>query len=132
MMKKFYPFLTMWLVNTALLWWASNMYPTSFVLGTFRMNALVSALVAAFVWTLAIYNLDSFAKKIGFNMGKGLVMMVYYFLGNFVTLWVVTRMAPLCGFGVSSFTWLIALAFIANLLQYGVWVLMVKLKLAKE
>ena len=86
---------------------------------------------AALAWTVLIWFTQPVLKKLKLNLDKGMAMMIAYLLANFVSLWLVTRLGPAIGFGVSGIMWVFALAFVANFIQYLVWVLLTKLKLAE-
>ncbi|KKU10031.1 MAG: hypothetical protein UX13_C0022G0002 [Candidatus Woesebacteria bacterium GW2011_GWB1_45_5] len=95
-------------------------YPDSFIFGTYRMSVFVSTLTAGFVWTFLVWLAGSFMGMFTKKKRRG-VMFGFYFLANFVALWLTARMAPLTGFGATSFVWLIYLALVADTVQYIVW-----------
>ncbi len=86
------------------------------------MSALWAAIASGLVWSFILWIGVSANSKM-LKLKGALVMFGYYFLANFVALWLTARMAPVFGFGVVSFVWLALLAVIADVLQYGVWVL---------
>ncbi len=120
-MKKFLPFVVIWLTNTLLLYVASTLYPLNYVLGNYRFSALQAAFLSGFAWTLFTWIVKPLVTKFnvkisGFWMNSG-----FYIAANFVALWVTARMAPVVGFGVSSFTYVLALVLIAEVAQVLVW-----------
>lgn len=117
------PFLGFWVVNALLLWLASTFYPTYYVLGNARLTSVLAAVVAGLVWTAVVWKAMAFTKKLGIKDSDMLKMSLYFLAVNFVALWIIARFSALFGFGVTSYTWVFTLAFVANLLQWGVWAL---------
>lgn len=122
-MKKYLPFLAFWVVNSLLLWLASTFYPTYYVLGNANLTSLLAAVVAGLVWTAVVWKSMVFTKKLKIKDSDMLKMTLYFLAVNFVTLWLVARFSGLFGFGVVSYIWVFALAFVANLAQWGAWAL---------
>jgi len=130
-LKKYTGFFAMWLVNILLICAANKYWPNNFVLGSLTMSRTGGIVFAALAWTVLIWFTQPVLKKLKLNLDKGMAMMIAYLLANFVSLWLVTRLGPAIGFGVSGIMWVFALAFVANFIQYLVWVLLTKLKLAE-
>lgn len=122
-MKKYTPFLAFWIVNSLLLWLAALVYPAYYVLGNARLGSYLAAVVAGLVWTAVIWKAMALTQKLGIKDKEMLKQALFYLAVNFVTLWVVARFSALFGFGVSSYIWVLALAFVANLVQWGAWAL---------
>lgn len=113
-------FIIFWLFDSILLWLAGMFYPAFFVFGTYRMSVFVSVLTAGFVWTLLVWLAGTFAGMF-IEEKRRITMFGFYFLANFVSLWLTARMAPITGFGTTSFVWLVYLALVADIVQYIVW-----------
>lgn len=120
-MKKFVPFLSLWLVGSLLLWLANMLYPTYYVLGNANLTGVLAAIVTGLVWTAVVWKSMVFTKKLGIKDNDMLKQALYFLVVNFITLWVIARFSALFGFGVVSYFWVFALAFVANLVQWGVW-----------
>lgn len=120
-MKKYTPFLSFWIVNSVLLWLASYLYPSYYVLGNARLSSLMAAVIAGLVWTVFVWKLMLLSKKVGIKDKEAAKMGLYCLVINFVVLWVMARFSALFGFGVARFVWVFVLAFVANLLQWGAW-----------
>lgn len=121
-MKKgmYWAFLTFWVLDSLTLYLAGLLYPSYFVLRSRWMVPLASVFVAGFIWTFLVWVSPPLVGL--FTKIKGrTAMFVFYFLTNFVALWLTARLAPISGFGTTKFTWLIFLALVADLLQYLVW-----------
>ncbi len=114
-------FLLFWVANSILLYLAFMVFPQYFMLGTFRMSAIAATIVAGGVWTLLVMLVDPLVKRFKLKINGVPQMTVLYWLANFVALWITARLAPFTGFGVSRFVWILALAFVANLVQFALW-----------
>jgi len=121
-LKKVLPsFVIFWLFDSLVLWLAGMFYPGYFVFRTYRMNVVVSIIIAGFVWTLLVWLAGKAADLVSSKKKSRIMMFGFYFLANFVALWLTARMAPITGFGTVSFIWLAYLAIIADTVQYLVW-----------
>ncbi len=121
-MKKYLPlFVSFWVANSTLLYLAFAMFPQYFMLGTYRMSAIAAAIAAGGVWTLLIMLVDPLVKRFKLKVNGVSQMTVFYWLANFIALWITARLAPYLGFGVSRFVWILGLAFVANLVQFTLW-----------
>lgn len=120
-MKKHYkPFLSFWLLNSLLLYVAYLLYPFYFSLGNSLLSVFWAAVFAGFVWTLLAWLGKPILGSL-FKTKSKLIMFAFYFLANFVALWATARFASIVGFGTTSFVWLVFLALLGNIFQYGVW-----------
>ncbi len=117
----FWCFVIFWLFDSILLWLAGMFYPAYFVFGTYRMNAAVSIITAGFVWTLLVWLAGPVADIMSGKKKSRAVMFGFYFVANFVALWLTARLAPITGFGTTRFVWLVYLALVADVVQYIVW-----------
>ncbi len=131
-MKKVYLFLSMLVVNSVLLLLANWFLPNDFVLGTWRRGIFGSAVVAGVLWTIITLLVEPFMKVVNYKPKNPMMSMMVYLVVNFVALWITARMAPLTGFGVSGWLWIVVLAFVANIVQYGVWTVLDKAKLVEK
>lgn len=126
--KKFTGFTAMFLVDAAILWFANQYMPGNYVLMTFFGSWWLALGTSAFLWTLIVWFTVPVADMLKIKLKKGMGMMVAYLVANFIAIWGVARVG--LGFGVKSFVWVFALAFVANFVQFAVWMLLAKLKLA--
>ena len=113
-------FLLIWALNALITYVFAYFYPTYYVLGNKFFGPFIAVVLASLIWTGIVWVakpiLKSYVKKLSRSY-----MFLFYFIANFVALWLVTRLAPYVGFGVVRFTWLVILAITADLMQYGVW-----------
>lgn len=115
-----------WVINALLLYFANMLYPMYFVLGNAYFGVLSAALVASLVWTLLVWNAMPLSKWLKIKEKEALKMAAFYLVVNFIALWVIARFSLMFGFGVASFKWVGALAFMANILQWLGWSLTAK------
>ena len=129
--KKYTGFFTMWLVNAVLLWLANMLFPANYVLGSMTMSVWSGTIVTALLWTVLIWLTQPLANKLKIKLKGAMQMMLAYLVSNFVVLWLLSRFGPAIGFGVSGWMWVLALAIVANIVQYLNWMVLAKYKLAK-
>ena len=116
-MKKYYGFISFWLLDSLLLYLATVVYPAAFTLGTFRLSVFWAAVVAGFIWTVLVWFSEPIVAILKLKVSDKM-KLVFYLFANFVALWLVARIAPYSGFGVASFVWVFLLALVANFVQY--------------
>ena len=115
-MKKYYGFISFWVLDSLLLYLATLAYPTAYTLGNFRLSTLWAAIVAGFIWTVLVWFSEPIVAIVKLKVSDKMKMVFYLFV-NFVALWLVARIAPYSGFGVASFVWAFLLALVANFAQ---------------
>ncbi len=120
-MKRYKLFTLYWLANTAMLYLANVLLPAHFTLGNNLFSTMQATVFTAFIWNVVIWNGESWFKDLELQSKSPMVMMLQYLGLNFATLWLLARLAVLTGFGVSSFLYVLGLAFIANAVQYQIW-----------
>ena len=116
-MKKYYGFISFWLLDSLLLYLATVVYPAAYTLGTFRLSVFWAAVVAGFIWTVLVWFSEPIVAILKLKVSAKM-KLVFYLFANFVALWLVARIAPYSGFGVASFVWVFLLALVANFVQY--------------
>ena len=118
-MKKYYGFISFWLLDSLLLYLATVVYPAAYTLGTFRLSTLWAAILAGFIWTVLVFFSEPIVAIVKLKVPDTMKLVFYLFV-NFVALWLVARIAFFSGFGVASFVWVFVLALVANFVQYFV------------
>ncbi|HJY98997.1 MAG TPA: hypothetical protein VJ227_04760 [Patescibacteria group bacterium] len=118
--KLLWPFVTFWVLDSILLYVGSLLYPFYFVLGNKNLSVIWAAVVAGLVWTFLVWASDPIIGD-KFKTKSKLIKFGFYFLANFFGLWITARFASTFGFGATSFVWLVFLALLANIFQYGLW-----------
>lgn len=116
-MKKYYGFISFWILDSLLLYLATVVYPAAYTLGTYRLSTLWAAIVAGFIWTVLVWFSEPIVSIVKLKVPDKMKLFFYLFT-NFVALWLVARLAPYSGFGVASFVWAFVLALVANFVQY--------------
>ena len=116
-LKKYYGFISFWVLDSLLLYLATLAYPTVYVLGNFRLSVLWAAIVAGFIWTVLVWFSEPIVAIVKLKVPDKM-QMVFYLFANFVALWLVARISPYSGFGVASFVWAFVLALLANFAQW--------------
>ncbi len=111
-LKKLKNILIYTIHNSIFLYFSYIFFPSKFVLGNAKLSFWAAVFVSGFVWTLILKRL-----LLTIQTRSRFVRFVLSWIFNFVALWIVARIAPYSGFGVVKFTWLIGLAFIANIVQ---------------
>ena len=120
MKKHFWPFVWFWILNSILLYFAWLALPYYFVLGNKNLTGILAAFASGFAWTFITWVADPILSLI-FKLEGRALMFGFYFVVNFVALWLTARMAPVFGFGTTRFVWLVYLSIIADVMQYGLW-----------
>ena len=120
-MNKLKTFVVLWLVNSALIYFANSFMPKNFALGNDIFTPLQAAAFTGLVWNWIIWNVEKQLKEFEIKLDGQMQMMLAYLLVNFGSLWIFARLAFVFGFGVISFVWVFALALVATLVQYFVW-----------
>ena len=114
-MKNKLVFFVSWLVGSFLLYFATLAYPDNFVLGSAKHSVLSAAVFSGFLWTLIIFIANPVAKRLKLKLDKCCVKFAFGYLVSFAGLWIVARLAPYTGFGVTKFTWLMTLSLLGCL-----------------
>lgn len=94
--------------------------PQYFTLGNKAMSAVWAAIASGLVWTFLEWIAGPIANM-AFKIKGEMLMFGFYFVVNFIALWLTARMAPVFGFGVVGFTWIALLAIVADIFQSLVW-----------
>ena len=87
-MKKYYGFISFWLLDSLLLYLATVVYPAAYTLGTFRLSVFWAAVVAGFIWTVLVWFSKPIATIVKLKVPDKMKTF-FYLLANFVALWLV-------------------------------------------
>ncbi|MBI4057795.1 hypothetical protein HY405_00550 [Candidatus Microgenomates bacterium] len=117
-MKFYIRFAIVWAVNSILILLASALYPANFVLGTANISPLGGAILSGFILTAFCRLAKAFLTKVGLKVEGRYKKFLKYWLVNSVGIWLIARMAPITGLGISAFYWAFALGFVASLVQW--------------
>lgn len=120
-------YLTLFLVNSLVIFLANIFFPEQVVLGTAHISKFLaivySMAVLAFIDTYAIILVKNFEEKKGRVLTKK--KWLAYLLVNFVGLWLIARLAELFGLGISSW-WVVLMIAIALDIVQGISVIQIE------
>jgi O-antigen/teichoic acid export membrane protein len=120
-LKNYQKFIVYWIANFLLLYLATSLLPGNYVFGNSIFTPVRAMLFTSFIWNIAIWKAESIFKEMELDFKDNMSMMLEYLVLNFATLWLTSRFSFIFGFGVGSYLYVLALAFVANLVQYFVW-----------
>ena len=120
-MNKLLVFTLLLIANSILLYIASLIFPGNFVLGNQYFSSTIATFVGGLLWTLLLWLAILVGEEYKLKNKGDAVVKVYYLAANFAILWLIARIPFISGFGVTSFVWVLILALIATLVQWGVW-----------
>lgn len=120
-MERYKKFLILWLINVLLLVTFSILFPMNYALGNSLFTPLQAVVFAGLIWNLVIWYAGPFFEDLGLKLMDSWQMMMGYLLINFGVLWVLARLSVITGFGISSWSYVLGLAIVANVVQYFTW-----------
>lgn len=118
--NKIISFLSIWVVNSLLFVIFAQLVAGQFVLGNDRVAMPMATIVAGILLTLATYTVDPVVKRIGFKVQDKRLLAFFYFVANFVGIWIIKKLERLTGVGISSSMYVALLAVVATLAQWAV------------
>lgn len=111
-------FATIWIVNSVLLFFASWLYPSDFVLGNANLDKNMAVVLSGFLLTLFCRLSKIVLKKVDLRFKERYKMFVTYWLINSVGIWVIARLEAFSGLGISAYYWAFGLGFITSFFQW--------------
>lgn len=127
-MKKYLPFLSIWLVNAVLIYLVSLVLPAYYVLGTHVISELPGAVLSGFLVTLFCWAAKPIVASLKVKLEGRVKMVFFYWTCNTIAIWLVARFSIYTGFGIAAYYWAIALGFVANFMQWLIWQALKKYK----
>ena len=118
--KQLVNFLSFWVANTVVILVSAAVFAGNVVLGNDKVSSSMAAIIAGLVLTLIVTFTPQVVEKSGFKLKDDKLWALIFLAVNFVGLWVVKRLAVLTGLGISSILWVLILAAIITLVQWGV------------
>lgn len=118
---KWVSFLSIWIASSLVFVLSSMLVSGSVVLGNDRVVPPVAVLVSGVLLALLMYAVGPAVDKSGLKIKDKRLMVVFYFLANFVGIWVIKRLERITGVGISSVVWV---GIIAVLVTVAQWVAM--------
>ncbi len=111
-------FALVWLVNSVLLFAASWLYPSDFVLGNAALDKNIAGIFSGFLLTLFCKISKPLLKKLELHFQGRYKMFVTYWLINSLGIWVIARLEAVSGLGISAYYWAFGLGFVASFVQW--------------
>ena len=130
--KKYIPYVSFWLLNSALIYITNILRPQNFELGTATIPKNVAFLWAGAWLTFIVLTSRYILANLGVKLKERALTFLYYWGANSVVIWVLARLAEYSGFGISRFYWAIALGFVVNVAQWGLWQVLKSYKLLRD
>lgn len=117
--KKFViKFVVYWIVNSIILGLANAFFPTNFVLGNAYLAIPVAVIFSGFLLTTLLFLAKGLARGGNLVKRERIFMFLFYWGSAAFGVWLVARIAPISGFGISRFTWAIAAGFVVSLANW--------------
>lgn len=111
-------FAVIWALNSTLIFLANSYYPSDFVLGNSVLSPINAGIFSGFLLTVFCRLVKPLVRKFGFEVKGRYKMFAFYWLVNSVGIWLIARIAPFSGLGITAFYWAFALGFVASLVQW--------------
>ncbi|OGE01017.1 hypothetical protein A3J17_03440 [Candidatus Curtissbacteria bacterium RIFCSPLOWO2_02_FULL_40_11] len=120
--KNLIKFLGFWIVNAILLSIFSSLYARDVALGNASVAKPAAATVNSLILAIVVYFVPDLIKKLDLKLkiSDEKVLLVGYFLADFVALWVLKRLADFTGLGIGSILHVLVIAVVLSLVQVGV------------
>ena len=118
--KKLIRFLLIWIINAVLLLIFSMLFTKDVVLGNISITRSMAAIVNSLVLTGAVFLVPTLVKKLELKLANETASIAAYFIANLIVIWILKRFAGITGFGVSSILFVIIIAIVLSLDQFGV------------
>lgn len=113
-------FVVVALINFIVIRMANAWYPSNVVMGTVDLSVAWAAFLFATALSLLTILLMPFVTVIEQRIKRSLApheMMITYLVINFISIWLITRKSEVFGVGVTSWTVVLGLAMILDVLQ---------------
>jgi hypothetical protein len=127
-------FFIVFVINMVVIHFANGMYPMNVVLGTMSIPPLwaviLNSAVIALTTTFAMPFINEAEKYIG-RLWSPPELMGIYLVINFVTLWLLGRVAEIFGLGVSSWLVVLALSVVLDIVQGAVMMIIEKMRTSR-
>lgn len=110
----------MWIANTILLLVLSAIFTSNIVLGNAAITKPMASVLSGLILSILIYFVPIIAKKVDLKLKDENMIVIAYFVVDFIALWIIKRFADFTGLGISSILFVFVLAVVAALIQMGV------------
>lgn len=123
-MKDARGFLSFWLVNSVIFYFAPYVFVALVVTGNARLGPFMAAVVSGFILTVADVITMPIFESLKIKLKDKWQWSLAYLFVNVLGVWVIARYADLTGVGISSAWVAVLMGVIFNLAQWGVWKMM--------
>ena len=113
-------FLAIWVVNSILLAVLSQIFSSSVVLGNAVLSKGLASVFSAFLVTIVFFLVPVAAEKAEITVKDSRVWIVLDFIALVIGIWLVKRLSVLTGLGISSVIFVIIVAILVSLLDFGI------------
>jgi hypothetical protein len=114
-------FFLYWFFNSLAIYLLGVIFPSSVVLGTWRLTSIEASLYAGFWLTFFVWTMWEFMLVRKVKLEPCSLRFIFFLAVNFVGVWIVSRYAYHTGLGIVSFWWALLIGTAANLLQLASW-----------
>jgi len=114
-------FLLYWLLNSLLLSLLGFIFPSSVVLGNFRLLPFEASIYAGFWLTFFVWTMWDYVSIRKVKLESFPLRFLFFFFVNSLGIWIISRYAKYTGLGIASFWWAFLLGGVADLLQSVSW-----------
>ncbi len=118
--KKQVAFLGMWLGNTVIFLLASAVFGNNVVLGNERISGPLAAVVAGLILTVLTSLVPLVVAKSGHKIKDKNIWAGIFLVANIIIVWLIKRLAIVTGLGISNNFYVLILAVVLMLAQWGV------------
>jgi len=119
-------FLLYWLLNSLALYLLGLIFPSSVVLGNFRLLPIEASIYAGFWLTFFVWTMGDYVSIGKVTLEPFALRFIFFFFVNSLGIWIISRYANYAGLGIASFWWALLLGGVTDLLQSASWKLLGK------
>jgi len=116
-LTKLIKFIVFWAIGIVLIFFANLALPSNYVLGTYKINSFWAMIFSGFLWVLFLSTLYKILEISHFEVKPSFLKIFVKIIFNFIVLWVIARIAPCSGFGISSYIFVGYLALVGSASQ---------------
>ncbi|OGG03559.1 hypothetical protein A2W14_03175 [Candidatus Gottesmanbacteria bacterium RBG_16_37_8] len=122
----FYHWLIFGILNGLVIYVGAFLVPTEIVLGNAYVSVLATVVLTALVVTAVFSILPLIHKQTGLDKMNDTTKYIIYAVINIMTLWLLSRIATVFGFGLASKFTAISLGLVLTIVHYLYWETAVK------
>lgn len=113
-------FLILWFTNAIVLLVLSLAFGGNVVLGNDRISRAMASVFSAFLLTGLVSLVVPVVERSGLKVKNQAAFTVFYFIANFLGVWVIKTLALVTGLGVASILFVLIVAVVVTVAQWGV------------